>query len=50
MSTFRPGDFGYAHILADDVPITDGDAASGVFRGTAGGSAEVVSLGISTTF
>lgn len=43
-------DFGYAHIFADDVPITDGNAATGVFRGTAGGSAEVVSLGISTTF
>ncbi|PAW63844.1 MAG: hypothetical protein B9S38_16945 [Verrucomicrobiia bacterium Tous-C4TDCM] len=43
-------DFGYAHIFADEVPITDGGAASGVFRGTAGGSADVVSLGISTTF
>lgn len=43
-------DFGYAHIFADDVPITDGNAATGVFRGTAGGGADVVSLGISTTF
>ena len=50
---FTPGwtlDFGYAHIFADDVAITDGDAAAGVFRGTAGGGADVVSLGISTRF
>lgn len=43
-------DFGYAHIFADDVRITDGNAATGVFRGTAGGGADVVSLGISTSF
>jgi len=50
---FRPCwtlDFGYAHIFADDVAITDGNAATGVFRGTAGGGADVVSLGISTSF
>lgn len=43
-------DFGYAHIFADDVAITDGNAATGVFRGTASGGADVVSLGISTSF
>jgi long-chain fatty acid transport protein len=50
---FSPGmtlDFGYAHIFADDIPITDGNAASGVFRGSASGGADVVSLGIATTF
>ena len=49
-SPCRTLDFGYAHIFADDVPITDGNAATGVFRGTAGGGADVVSVGISTTF
>jgi long-chain fatty acid transport protein len=43
-------DLGYAHIFADEVVITDGTAATGVFRGTASGGADVVSLGISTTF
>ena len=43
-------DFGYAHIFADDVEIIDGNAATGVFRGSASGSADVVSLGISTSF
>lgn len=43
-------DLGYAHIFADDVTIIDGNAATGVFRGSAGGSADIVSLGISTSF
>jgi hypothetical protein len=44
-----PG-FGPAHIFADDMPIIDSNAASGVFRGTAGGGADVVLLRIFTTF
>lgn len=43
-------DLGYAHVFADDVRITDGTAATGVFRGKATGSADVVSLGISARF
>ena len=43
-------DVGYAHVFADDVLINDGSAATGVFRGEATGSADVVSLGISARF
>lgn len=43
-------DFGYAHIFADDVFITDGSAATGTFTGGATGSGDVVSLGISAGF
>jgi long-chain fatty acid transport protein len=43
-------DFGYAHVFADDVFITDGSAASGTFNGKASGSADVVSVGISAGF
>lgn len=50
MSTLRPGDFAHAHLFADDVPTIDSDATSGVSRDTAGGGADVVSPGISTTF
>jgi len=43
-------DFGYAHIFADDVFISEGSAATGFFNGQATGSADVVSLGLSTEF
>ncbi len=43
-------DFGYAHIFADDVFISEGSASTGFFQGEATGSADVVSLGISTEF
>ena len=43
-------DLGYAHIFADDVFISEGSAATGFFRGQATGSADVVSLGLSTEF
>lgn len=43
-------DLGYAHVFADDIYITDGDATTGVFRGEATGSADILSLGISTVF
>lgn len=50
---FTPGwtlDAGYAHVFADDVTIVDGNAATGVFRGSASGGADIVSLGIATSF
>nr|WP_193210749.1 outer membrane protein transport protein [Luteolibacter marinus] len=40
----------YCHVFADDVNIRDGSAATGVFTGRATGSADIVSIGISTTF
>ena len=43
-------DVGYAHIFADDVYISEGSAATGFFRGQATGSADVVSVGLSTEF
>jgi long-chain fatty acid transport protein len=43
-------DFGYVHIFADDVFMTDGSAATGAFTGGATGSGDVVSLGISAGF
>jgi long-chain fatty acid transport protein len=43
-------DFGYTHIFADDVFISDGSAATGTFQGMASGSGDVVSIGISTGF
>jgi long-chain fatty acid transport protein len=50
---FTPGwtlDAGYAHVFADDVAIIDGSAATGVFRGSASGGADIVSLGVSASF
>ena len=43
-------DLGYAHVFADDVFISDGSTATGEFRGEATGSADILSLGISTQF
>ncbi|MCW1884791.1 outer membrane protein transport protein [Luteolibacter flavescens] len=43
-------DVGYTHIFADDVFITDGSAATGVFQGKAAGSGDIVSIGLSAGF
>jgi long-chain fatty acid transport protein len=43
-------DLGYTHVFAETARITDGSPATGVFAGTAGGDADVVSLGFSGNF
>jgi long-chain fatty acid transport protein len=43
-------DFGYTHIFADDVFISDGSAGTGTFQGMATGSGDIVSIGISAGF